>query len=514
MHTAYELVAAAADRTPDQLALVDDLSDRSLTYRQLLDEVDNIAAGLANRGIGRGTRFAIVMPNRFEYCLATLALARLGAVAALMNARLSPPEIGELMGQADISGALVMPDPAMIAAARRMVGDEACVLTLGDDDLEGAEPFGACRAAPAHLDPPPAGDPDELAYIFYTSGTTGLPKGVLLNHRTTLPRIIWISVLAGLGGGSHIRTLGLAPLSHSIGFNGNFLMSLAYNGTYYLSSAFEPESALASIERNEISVLFTVPTFYFALLNSPDYRPDRLATINHLLWGGAAMQPDLLRSLNRDLDASISHIYGTTETMCSLYNPNPGDDLTRLRPGFFSTVRVVKFGGNPEDEVGRGEDGELLVSAAADTFFDGYLNMPEVTADKIRDGWYYTGDVCTVLDDGDLRLSGRVDDIIRSGGENIHPDEVEAVLSRSSDVVDVGVVGFPDNYWGEMVVACVVADDGLSIADLDAWCQQSSLANYKRPRGYMFVDSLPRSAANKLLRTKLRELEPNNVRRI
>ncbi len=513
MHTAYDLVAAAADRTPDHLALVDDLTDRSFTYAELMTEVDIVAAGLAARGVGRGTRFATVIPNRLEHCLLILALARVGAVTALMNGRLPPEDIAELMQQAEIAGAFVMPDADMIAVATHAVGERGPVLVLGEA-TDGAESFGACRGVVDDLGALPSADPDELTYIFYTSGTTGLPKGVLLNHRTTLPRIVWISVLAGLSGGTHIRTLGLAPLSHAIGFHGNFLMSLAYNGTYYLSSAFEPESALTNIEQNRISVLFTVPTFYFALLSAGGYRPERLASVDHLLWGGAAIKPDLLRSLHRDLDASISHIYGTTETMCSLYNPDPRDEPTRLRPGLFSAVRVVAFGGGPEDQVGYGEDGELLISAAADTFFEGYLNMPEVNAEKIRDGWYYTGDICTLRSDGDLELSGRVDDIIRSGGENVHPDEVEAVLSQHSAVADVGVVGFSDDYWGEMVVACVVGDVGTSIADLDRWCKDSSLAAYKRPRGYLLVDSMPRSAANKLLRTELRKLSLDDLQRI
>jgi 2-furoate---CoA ligase len=140
--------------------------------------------------------------------------------------------------------------------------------------------------------------------------------------------------------------------------------------------------------------------------------------------------------------------------------------------------------------------------------------VPEVNAEKIRDGWYYAGVICTLRSDGDTGLSGRVDDIIGSGGENVHPDEVEAVISQHSALADVGVVDFPDDYWGEMVVACVVADVGTSIADLDGWCKDSSLVAYKRPRGYLLVDSMPRSAANTLLRTELRKLGFDDLQRI
>ena len=513
MHTAYELVAAAADRTPDHPAVVDDLTDRALTYAELMSEVDVIAAGLAARGVTARSRFATVLPNRFEHCLVILALARLGAVTALMNARLPPADIVRLMAHDGITDAFVTGDPRMTMAVSEVVGPDGLVLALGEES-EGAVPFGDCREDPAGLGAVPDARPDDPTYIFYTSGTTGLPKGVLLAHRTTLPRIISISTLTGLRAGAHVRTLGLAPISHAIGFHGNFLTTLAYNGTYHLSSAFEPEAALASIEANRINVLFTVPTFYFALLNAPSYRPERLSSVEFLLWGGAAIQPALLTALHRDCQARIVHIYGTTETMYSLYNPEPGDEPTRLRPGYFSNVRVVEIGHGPERPVSPGGEGELLLSMATDAVFDGYVNMPDATREKISDGWYHTGDVCRVRPDGDLDLSGRVDDIIRSGGENVHPDEVEAVLSQHPAVADLGVVGFPDDYWGEMVVACVVTNQQVTVADLDEWCQDSTLAGYKRPRGYLFVDSLPRNAANKLLRRELRELSVDDVERV
>ncbi|MDP7551431.1 MAG: AMP-binding protein [Acidimicrobiales bacterium] len=513
MHSAYELIAAAASRTPGQPALVDDLTGLSFTYGELLDEVDAVAAALAERGVARGMRFATVLPNNIEHCLTILALARLGAVPALMNARLTPGELAQLMEQAGVVGALLVPDPTLVAATREVVGSSGTVLCAGGA-TEGAEAFGECRGDVDGLPPVPEVERDELAYIFYTSGTTGLPKGVLLCHKTTLPRIVWISALTGVRAGTHIRTLGLAPLSHAIGFYGNFLMSLAYSGTYFTSSTFDPESVLSCIERNEISLVFTVPTFYFALMSAPGYRPERLSSIRNLMWGGATIRPDLLRLINEDLDVTTSHLYGTTETMVSLYNHAPGDEPTRLRPGLFSSVRLVEFGGGADDLVEVGEEGELLISAASDAIFDGYLEMPDATAEKIRDGWYHTGDTFRLRQDGDLEYSGRMDDIIRSGGENIHPDEVEAALSNHPEVSDVGVVGFPDDYWGEMVVACVVSEDAASVGELDSWCREGPLAAYKRPRGYLFMESLPRNAANKLLRTELRKLGLGSLQRI
>jgi 2-furoate---CoA ligase len=178
-----------------------------------------------------------------------------------------------------------------------------------------------------------------------------------------------------------------------------------------------------------------------------------------------------------------------------------------LRPGYYSRVRVVRLGSNENDLVKPGEAGELIVDASADTFFSGYLNRPEATSEKVRNGWYFTGDVCVLREDGDVDLVGRVDDVIRSGGESVYPEEVEAVLSTHPTIREAAVLGVPDPVWGEMVVACVVPNGaGISWRDLDTHCRSSPLARFKRPRAYMMMESLPRNAANKVLRLTLRNL--------
>ncbi|MCB1733441.1 MAG: AMP-binding protein, partial [Halieaceae bacterium] len=163
-------------------------------------------------------------------------------------------------------------------------------------------------------------------------------------------------------------------------------------------------------------------------------------------------------------------------------------------------------GGSVHDEVGVGEDGELLVDASADATFTRYLHRPDATAEKLVDGWYRTGDIAVKRPDGDLDVKGRVDDMIISGGENIYPEEVEALLVKHAAVAECSVVGIPDEQWGEVVVACVVSADGTADRDaLDAYLRASRLANYKRPRLYSFVDELPKNAAGKVLRRLLRE---------
>ena len=509
MQTAFDLVWLSAERTPDQMALVDDLTDRSLTYRQLIEEIETVAAGFAARGIGAGTRVATVLPGTFDHAVALLALQRLAAVPALINFRLQPAEIGQLLTGGEMAAAIIPADDALAATVAAALGEGAPILAVGGPAGR-SEDYTACRADPASLGPPPRPDREDPAFIFYTSGTTGLPKGVVLAQRTTEHRVIWLSTQAGLRHGTHNRTLGFMPLSHAIGFYGVFLVTLAFGGTYYVMSAFDPAKAVEATERHRITYMFAIPTLYHAMVASPGYAPERVASLELTLYGGAAIDPGLIAHMDRHWNAAVRHIYGTTETMCSLYNPDPIDRPATLRPGFYSRTRAVAFGGGPDDVISTGEEGELIIDNNADSNFTGYLGLPEVTAEKVRGGWYYTGDVVRLEEDGDLTLRGRLDDVIRSGGENIHPEEVEAVLDTHPGVAACSVIAHADPHWGEIVLACVVAGDpkldaqALDAQALDAYCRDSALARYKRPRTYLFLDALPRNAAGKVLRRALR----------
>ena len=192
MKTAYDLVWIAGERTPDHLALVDDRTDRKLTYRQLLAEVDTVADGLVARGVKGGSRIATILPNFFEHCVVLLAMQRLAAVPALMNARLQPAELAKLVVQSEIDGAIIRKDEALAQAIADALPAGAMLLSV-DGAIGPAQDFAACRGDPSELHAVPRPDPETTAFIFYTSGTTGLPKGVVITHRTSEHRIVWIS---------------------------------------------------------------------------------------------------------------------------------------------------------------------------------------------------------------------------------------------------------------------------------------------------------------------------------
>ena len=508
MQTPYDMVRLAAQRAPGHTALVDDRSDRSLTYTQLVAEIDCVAAGLAAQGLRAGQLIAICLPNSFEHAVVLLALSRLGVIPAVINARLKSEDIAQLVGLGRMAGAILTPDAAVVAAVRVELPTGAPVITLGGT-LPGAIAFSECRADAAGLPQAPAAEPHATAFVYYTSGTTGLPKGVEIPHRATESRLLYLSVQCGLVHGRHNRILGLMPLFHVVGFYSVLLAALGYDGTYYVCSAFDPAAAVASIEKLGITLVYATPTHFHALLAAPGFGRDRMRSVKHVIYAGAPMPGPLLDRVGQAFDGRIINIYGTTEIMNALYMPDPIGRPHTYRPGFYANVRVGRFGGTVHDVADVGEDGELLSDASADATFSRYLNRPQATAEKLQEGWYRTGDIAVMREDGDLDLKGRVDDMIICGGENIYPEEVEAALLGCKGVRECSVVGAPHEKWGEIVVAFVVAEGGAgeappAEAQLDAHMRASRLADYKRPRLYLFVPDLPKNATNKVLRRMLR----------
>ena len=502
--TVWDHVRLAADRTPDRIAVVDDKSDCTITFAGLVREVESAAAGLAAIGVRSGQHVATILPNSLQHVIAILSMHRLGAVVCMINPRLKPSEAGKLIADAKMSGVICLAHDETVRAASEALPEGGPILLVGSS-VGSFSLFEVCRADPDGLPNWTPPDPEGVAFILYTSGTTGLPKGVMIPHRATDGRVLFAPVQCGLRHGIHNKALGLMPLFHAVGFYSSLVTTLTLNGTYYVHSAFDPGAALEAIKTQGITYLFGAPAHFHAMLSVSDFNPADMSSVETLAYAGAAMPGPLLdRVKSAFANARITNIYGTTEVMNALYMPDPAGRPLQFRPGFYSNVRVARIGGSVDDICDVGEEGELLVDASADATFVGYLDRPDATAEKLNRGWYFTGDIVLRRPDGDLELCGRVDDMIVSGGENIHPEEVEAVLMQHAAVREVAVIGIPDDQWSERVVACIVGD-GVDNEDLDAWCRNSILANYKRPRDYAFLDSLPRNAANKVLRRELKD---------
>ncbi len=467
----------SAERAPDAEALVED--DVRLTYAELRVRAARIAAGLEARGVGRGDRVAAVVRNRHESVLLYWGTQWLGAVFVPLSHRVS---------QADLE---------------YCIADSGARLSLAVD--EPIEPLVAAEEHPGALDL----DEREPGLMLYTSGTTGRPKGVPRSHRADRAGGLSQAVQHGYRYGD--RTLGVMPLYHTMGMHSLLAMSLI-GGCFVCQADWDAEEAMRLIERERISSLYLAPTLFFDLVTHPRRGYFDLTAVRTVAYAGAAMTSALV---GRCVDAFhpdpfVNH-YGSTEIYTfSIHRDQAAKPGCAGRAALNARLRLVRPepDAGPEDVVARGEDGQIICHLSSDEAFAGYWNRPDADEKALRDGWYYTGDIGRLDEDGDLWIVGRVDDMIISGGENIHPLEVEEVLARHPNVRDVAVVGAPDDRWGQRVVACVVVEGDVTEEELDAHCLASgSLARFKRPREYRFVDELPKSPSGKTLRRLLRTNE-------
>jgi 2-furoate---CoA ligase len=448
MNLAMSLLAAC-ERHPEAEAFP------GLTYGDLLPRVRRIAGGLA---LEPGERVAVVLGNRLETALLYWAAQWAGAVIVPLSWRL---EEDELVYCIEDCGA-------------------ALVIREGDPLPDGDEHPGALDL-----------DERELSLMLYTSGTTGRPKGVPRSHRADRAAGWSQALQHGYLFGD--RTLGVMPLYHTMGIHSLLAMHLV-GGCFVPQARWDPGEALRLIEQERISSLYLAPTLFHDLVTDPRFPQHDVSSVRALGYAGAAMTSSLVRKCAEAFrpEVFVNH-YGSTE----IYTFTIGRDQIR-KPG---------CAGRPSMNVRlRLENEEICAHLSSDEAFAGYWNRPDADAKAIRDGWYHTGDSGHLDEDGDLWIDGRVDDMIISGGENVHPLEVEDVLCAHPGVREAAVIGAADERWGQRVVAVVVPEGDVSADELDAHCLASpTLARFKRPREYRFVESLPKSPSGKILRRLLRE---------
>ena len=473
--------------------------ERRHSFLELADAVARQAAGLAERGVGRGDRVALLAPNTDRLVQAILACWWLGAVACPLNTRWSAPELSHAL--ADSGAALLLADESLAPGAL----DTAAARISLDDFARQAQ------SLPPLADTRTGGD--ALAAILYTGGTTGRAKGVMLSHAN-----FWTASMtrgAELNNAPESVSLLVAPLFHVAGL-GRLIGQSIVGGTCITMAQFRAGEVLAAIEQHGITDTIVVPSMLQTLLDDPAFRPAAVQCLNRIAFGAAPMPPDLLdRALAAWPQAEFFQAYGLTETAGALCINLPANHrpearaLGRLnsvgRPGLGAEIIVADEHGR---ELPRGEVGQIL--ARGPMVMQGYWRQPEATSDALRDGWLHTGDGGRMDADGYLFIVDRLKDMIISGGENIYSAEVEAALRSHLAVSQAAVIGVPDARWGEAVHAVVVLQPGITqqpselVETLRAWCR-TRLAGYKCPRSIAFVDALPMSAAGKVLKNALRE---------
>jgi 2-furoate---CoA ligase len=482
----------AADRYPGRRAVG---GPEPLTYRQWDARTNQLARTLAGLGVRHGDRVAFLLPGGEPMASLHLAVQKLGAACVPLSVRFGPAELAYCVGDAD--PALVIGDEttrAALSAALDMRPQDRAVL----EEMARHEPDGAVSGN-VH--------PEELSVILYTSGTTGRPKGVPRAHRAEHAATVAHVIQAQHRPGE--VTLGVMPLFHTMGVR-TLLASILVTGTWVPQAGFDADTSLELIARDGVSALYLVPTMYWSLLRTGRLA-EAAAAVTRVAYAGAPMTPALAEELAGTLDPEVfvNH-FGSTE----IYTFTIGPDARKKpgcagRAGVFSRVRLVDPV-DPAAPVPPGTAGQVAVSMASPEAFRGYRNRPDADARAIRDGWYLTGDLAAQDGDGDLWVTGRVDDMINSGGENIYPDEIEAALARCPAVSAVVVVGLPDDRWGQAVTAFTVAARDFSperaVVHLAEYARDwSGLAAIKRPKRYIAVDRIPTSAVGKILRRELTE---------
>ena len=489
---------AAVERDSQALAVVD--GDVRLDYGSWHHAISAVVAGLDAAGIRPGDHVVGVLRNRWEAATLHWACQFAGVILVPLNWRATAEDVAFCVHDAEARAIVYEDAPAKAIAAAGL--DDAILHVTLDVDRAGAQRFSdwlALDAAPVQ----PRATADDWSLMLYTSGTTSKPKGVPRRHRAE--RAAAIAHIAQNRYGNGARTLGVMPLYHTMGVR-SLLACALLNGTFVCLPKFDAAVALRLIANEKIDNLYLVPTLYHDVLHHPDFATTDVSSVRTLGFAGASMTDGLLQKLQQAFapDLFVNH-YGSSEIYTfTIEDDAPSKPGSAGRSGLNQLVRVVALDAtSAEDRVTPNEEGQIVAILSGDEAFEGYWRRPDADAKSLRGGWYFTGDTGYVDDEGDLFVTGRVDDMIISGGENVSPVEIESHLSLHPAVDEVAVVGLPDERWGKIVTAFVRRSGAVTEAELDAWCRDSRLANFKRPRRFVFVDQIPKSPVGKLLRRKL-----------
>ena len=501
-------LAKRAELNPGLEALVDDAAGRRFSYAELNGRADRVAHVLTERGLVKGDRVAVLLPNCHQFVELFYGAARAGLVVVPLNWRLVADELAFILRD---SGAMVLVAAAefdaVVAELHDLTGDDATPvrewLRVGPDGppwtLDHDALVDGASDEPIVVDV----DGEDPLFIMYTSGTTGLPKGALHTHDS----VEWavLTVLATADVRFLDRYLICLPLFH-VGALNPLTVTIYRGGAVILMRQFDPERIWTVFRDEQVTITLAVP----AMLNfmSQTYRPDvhQPLRLRWIMSGAAPVPPSLIEEYaSRGLE--IHQVYGLTETCGPACLISPDEALTRIgstgKAFFHTDVRIVDDAGA---DAGVDEPGEVLVRGRH--VMAGYWNRPDETAATIRDGWLHTGDIAVRDADGFVFIRDRIKDMIISGGENIYPAEIEDVLLAHPRIVDVAVIGMPSAKWGESPLAVVVAAD----ADLDEHTVlehcQGKLARFKLPRRVVFTDAIPRNPTGKALKRVLREQFP------
>jgi 2-furoate---CoA ligase len=508
---------ASVARDPDALALVD--GDVRLSYGEWLKRISSLVTAFERLGLRPGDHLVIALQNNWQAATVHWACQFAGLVITPVNWRVTSEELDFCIDNSE-GRALIYQDVSEAAVTASAHARNLVVMRAGGAPSRQRElSFDALCDQPADRATPRA-SAEAWSIMLYTSGTTSRPKGVPRRHRAE--RAAGLAHVAQNLYRRGERTLGVMPLYHTMGVRSLIAMSLI-GGAFVCLPRFDAQRALTLIAAEKITNLYLVPTLYHDLLYCNAFAQTDVSSVRKLGFAGASMTDGLLRRLSEAFrpELFVNH-YGSSEIYTFTIDQDaPEKPGSAGKAGINQLIKVVKLNATSVNEVaGVGEEGEIVALLAGDESFEGYWRRPDADARALREGWYFTGDTGYVDRDGDIFVTGRVDDMIITGGENVSPVEIESCLSLHPAVLEVAVVGLPDERWGKVVTAFVKRSRQVGEDELHRHCRESGLTSFKRPRRFIFVDAIPKSPVGKLLRRvlvagdyQLEPMPPSNAAR-
>ena len=493
--------------TPDQEAYVDGHGGERLTFAELNARANRAANAFVEAGIEKGERVALLLMNSPEFVEAFFALGKIGAVVVPLNWRLVPDELEFILKDSGATRLIFDDDFVDTVAELHGRGDKTDVTqwlqVAGGDVAYFASDHRAFRDAASDAEPAIGASDEDMVYIMYTSGTTGLPKGVVHTHNTC----IWgcITIAATTYYREKDRFLSPLPMFH-VGALTPLTLNVYRGTTSIVMRSFDPVRAWELIDEEKITTALAVPAMLNFMLQVPNLERYEFSQLRWCMSGAAPVPESLIEACAK-IGIEVHQIYGLTESCGPAALIDAENALKRIgstgKAFYHTDVRIVAPDGSdcPPDV-----PGEVLV--AGPHIMREYWNRPEATAETIVGGWLHTGDVARMDADGFIYIEDRIKDMVISGGENVYPAEIEKVLQTHPAIVEAGVIGQPSEKWGESPFAVVVkGDEALTEADVIDFCR-GRLAGYKQPKGAAFVDTLPRNPSGKILKRVLREQFP------
>jgi len=498
-----QILEETVRRVPQKEALV--CEGTRWNYRDFDHRVNSLAASLAKKlGVQKGDRVSMLQGNSSEWAVSFFALSRLGAISVPLNTRFKSEELKYMINDSGSKAVIFDPEFApIIEEIKKDLGSVSHLVRTGPEKSPGIHSFAELLQEKGN---PPAVNIDEedLNSIFYTSGTTGRPKGAMMSHRNFIHNILTVTRIIQIPEG--LNQLICVPLFHVTGCNSQLLIGIYIGGACVIMKAYKTDDAMALIERERIDMMIGVPTIYWLILVSPNFKKFNLSSLKFMIYGGAPAPPELLRQLKETFPrARLGNGFGMTET--SSVVSFLSDEYTLIKPDSVgpavpvADIRVVDDRGK---DLPAGEVGEIIIRSP--NVVQGYWNHPQATKEAIVDGWLHSGDLGKLDEEGFLYVVDRKKDMINRGGENIYSVEVENALYAHPKVLEAAVIGAKDKIFGEQVKAIVVLKPGEKATEeeIKAFCGQL-IADYKVPKYVEFLsEPIPRNPGGKVIKNELK----------